>query len=107
MPRATAGHVPRHPHAVRALAPCERGAQRVPVSRDVAAENIARRGSDHRKRARVAIAFRGVEKCEPRQVPQPRSDLGGREVEHDGLRCVMLREFGHAPGIGQMRGLFK
>jgi hypothetical protein len=40
-------------------------------------------------------------------VPQPRSDLGGREVEHEGLRCVMLREFGHAPGIGQMRGLFK
>ena len=40
-------------------------------------------------------------------MPQARGDLGGREVERDGLRRVMLRECGHAPGIGQMRELYK
>ena len=74
---------------------------------DLAAENLTRRGGDDRERVRVTIRFCRVEKREPRQVPQPRGDLGWREIECDRQRGVILRGDWHAPAIGQMRVLFK
>ena len=51
--------------ASRTIARIERGAEIVPVARDVPAQNFPRRSGDDGERGGIAVVFRGVEKTSP------------------------------------------
>ena len=93
--------------ALGAFAFGKRGSERIPITRNVAADDLARSRRDDGERMCVAIGFRRVEKRQPWEMPQPRGDFRRREIDRDGLRGVIVNGNWHAPPFGQMRVLFK